>query len=68
MPARSGGLTELFAPGPWRYRAILGLGLATVGLATYWGIFAWGPELVSSVLGSGTTAEAVRLRRVKLIC
>jgi MFS family permease len=29
-----------------------------VGLATYWGIFAWGPELVSSVLGSGTTAEA----------
>ena len=57
-PIEPGGLTELFAPGPWRSRALLGLGLATVGLATYWGIFAWGPELVSSVLVSGTTAEA----------
>ena len=31
----------------------LGLGLATVGLATYWGIFAWSPELVGSILGDG---------------
>jgi MFS family permease len=44
--ARSDGpLRELFGSGPWRSRALLGLGLATIGLATFWGIFAWGPEL-----------------------
>jgi hypothetical protein len=29
----------------------MGLALATVGLATYWGIFAWSPELVGVILG-----------------
>src|SRR5207237_3011232 len=38
-------------------RALLGLGLATVGLATYWGSFAWGPELVASVLGDRASPE-----------
>ena len=46
-----GDLGELWGRGPWRTRALLGLGLATVGLATYWGIFAWSPELVRDVLG-----------------
>ncbi len=46
-----GDLGELWGRGPWRTRAFLGLGLATVGLATYWGIFAWSPELVGEVLG-----------------
>jgi len=46
-----GDLGELFGRGPWRSRALLGLGLATVGLATYWGIFAWTPELVGIILG-----------------
>jgi MFS family permease len=27
-------------------------------LATYWGIFAWGPELAGEVLGPGVSAEA----------
>jgi predicted MFS family arabinose efflux permease len=53
----SGGLAELFGPGPWRTRAILGLGLATVGLATYWGIFAWGPELAARALDESASAE-----------
>jgi MFS family permease len=57
-PLRPAGLAELFGDGPWRSRAFLGLGLAAVGLGTYWGIFAWGPELASSVLGDQTTAEA----------
>jgi MFS family permease len=48
-----GELRELFGPGPWRSRALLGLSLATVGLATFWGIFAWSPELVGLVLGDG---------------
>jgi MFS family permease len=46
-----GNLGELFGCEPWRGRAFVGLGLATIGLATYWGIFAWTPELVGLILG-----------------
>ena len=48
-----GDLRELFGRGPWRSRALLGLGLATVGLATFWGIFAWGKELAVMNAGQG---------------
>jgi MFS family permease len=51
------GLAELFGPGPWRIRALLGLGLATVGLGTYWGAFAWGPELAALVLPADSPPE-----------
>jgi MFS family permease len=54
-----GNLRELFGTQPWRARAILGLALATVGLATYWGIFAWSPELVGLIAGNGAS-QAVR--------
>src|SRR5262249_41801574 len=54
-PARLGDLGELWGSGPWRTRALFGLALATVGLATYWGIFAWSPELVREVLGPGVS-------------
>jgi hypothetical protein len=56
--SRPGGLTELFGRGPWRSRAWLGLGLATVGLGTYWGAFAWGPELAGSVIAEGSPPGA----------
>jgi predicted MFS family arabinose efflux permease len=46
-----GSLAELLGDPRWRGRALIGLGLASVGLATYWGIFAWGPELAREVLG-----------------
>ena len=46
-----GSLAELLGDPRWRFRALLGLALASVGLGTYWGIFAWGPELASLVLG-----------------
>jgi hypothetical protein len=46
-----GDLRELVRGGPWRARAIMGLALGTVGLATFWGIFAWSPELVGLILG-----------------
>jgi MFS family permease len=46
-------LRELFSAGPWRSRACLGMGLATIGLATFWGIFAWSPELAGTILGAG---------------
>ncbi len=48
-----GELGELFGTQPWRSRALLGLGLATIGLATFWGIFAWSPELAGTILGAG---------------
>jgi MFS family permease len=56
VPRALGDLRELFGRSPWRSRAILGLSLATVGLATYWGIFAWSPELVGEVLGDQVSA------------
>ena len=45
-----GDLRELFGVEPWRTRALLGLALATVGLATFWGIFAWSPELIGLIV------------------
>jgi MFS family permease len=57
QPWTAGNLVELFGSGPWRRRALVGLGLATIGLATYWGIFAWAPELVSTILGDHVQPE-----------
>ncbi|AGA25554.1 MFS transporter [Singulisphaera acidiphila] len=57
-PAQAlGSLRELLGDRRWRSRALLGLGLAAVGLATYWGIYAWAPELVADVLGPEVSAE-----------
>lgn len=53
-----GSLRELLSDVRWRPRALLALGLATVGLGTYWGIFAWAPELVGEVLGPSASKEA----------
>ena len=55
-PVVSSRLGELLGDRRWRFRALLGLGLASVGLATYWGIFAWGPELAGMVLGDKVSA------------
>lgn len=52
-----GSLRALLGDRRWRSRALVGLGLAAVGLATYWGIFAWAPELVADVLGPDVSAE-----------
>jgi MFS family permease len=50
-----GSVAELLGDRRWRSRALLGLALASVGLATYWGIFASGPDLVREVLGPGVS-------------
>jgi MFS family permease len=42
---RSGRLRDLFAPG-LAYKTVIGLALATVGLATYWGVFANGRQIL----------------------
>jgi MFS family permease len=54
-PIESGRLAELVGGPIWRTRALLGLGLATVGLATFWGSFAWGPELAAATIGSAAS-------------
>jgi MFS family permease len=41
----------------WRSRALIGFGLAAVGLGTYWGIYAWALELVQEVLGKSDAAS-----------
>lgn len=46
---KMGSLGELLGNRRWRGRALLGLCLASIGLGTYWGIYAWGPELVRDV-------------------
>ena len=57
QPDQPGGLSELLGRPLWRSRALLGLCLAAVGLGTYWGIFAWGPELAARALGAGASDE-----------
>lgn len=58
--AKMGSLRELLGDPRWAGRAFLGLALASVGLGTYWSIYAWGPELVREVLGSGVGDEDQR--------
>ena len=45
-----GSLRELLTKAGLRRNALIGLCLASIGLGTYWGIYAWGPELVRLVL------------------
>jgi MFS family permease len=52
-----GSLRELLGDPRWRPRALIGLTLAAVGLATYWGIYAWAPELVDKILGPSVSPE-----------
>jgi predicted MFS family arabinose efflux permease len=59
---RGGSLVELLGDPRWRFRAWLGLALAAVGLGTYWGIYAWGPELVKEVV-RGQVSDTVAQQR-----
>jgi len=49
-----GSLGALLGDARWRGRALLGLCLASIGLGTYWGIYAWGPELARDVIRTET--------------
>jgi MFS family permease len=57
---KGGSLRELLGVAQWRNRALIGLGLASVGLGTYWAIYAWGPELVREVLQGQVPDEEAR--------
>lgn len=60
LSPRLGSLHELMGDPVWRGRALLGLGLASIGLGTYWSIYVWGPELVHEVLGDSVSPEERR--------
>ncbi len=47
---RMGSLGELFGERQWALRAIPGLGLAAVGLATFWGVTVAGQDLMRELL------------------
>ncbi|CAN5903038.1 MFS transporter [soil metagenome] len=55
-----GSLSELLGDRRWRDRALVGMGLASVGLASYWGILAWAPELVVETLDESLPIEERR--------
>ncbi len=57
---KAGSLSELFGTPQWRNRALIGLGLAAVGLGTYWIVYAWVPELVREVLPDSDSAAQAR--------
>ncbi len=59
---KGGSLVELFRVAQWRNRALIGLGLASVGLGTYWAIYAWVPELAREVLPDGVSEEVAQNR------
>ncbi|HEY5313059.1 MAG TPA: MFS transporter [Pirellulales bacterium] len=50
-----GRVRDLFAPALIR-NTLVGLGLATVGLATYWGVFMYGQKLVRAVAEQSAVA------------
>lgn len=57
---KAGSLAELFGVPQWRNRALIGLGLASVGLGTYWAIYAWVPELGAEAVRAGASQEEAR--------
>ncbi|MHC4404521.1 MAG: MFS transporter [Planctomycetota bacterium] len=59
---KGGSLVELFSVAQWRNRALIGLGLASVGLGTYWAIYAWVPELAREVLGDDVSEQVAQSR------
>jgi MFS family permease len=60
---RMGSLGDLFGEWQWARRAIPGLCLATVGLATFWGITVAGQDLMRELLlRHGTDLETARQR------
>lgn len=54
---RLGSFKELLGTPKWRRRALLGCGLAAVGLATFWGVMVQGRDLIRDVLVRNVIAE-----------
>lgn len=55
---RKGSLRDLFGDPQWRGRAIAGVLLAAVGLATFWGVTVAGQDLAAYIIKRSSTATA----------
>lgn len=56
LGAKLGSFGELFER-RWRRRTLVGLGLAAVGLATFWGVHIYGKDLLKHAVASQVEAE-----------
>jgi MFS family permease len=63
--AAAGRVRDLFAPG-LRRRTLVGVGLATVGLATFWGTHIYGRNVLRDAYAAAT-ADAVLLKRAEML-
>jgi MFS family permease len=63
--ARFGSFKELLTTSPWSRRALLGMGLAAVGLGTFWAVTVAGQDLARELLVRTGTDEAVASERAK---
>jgi MFS family permease len=66
--AQAGSVGELFAPG-LRRRTLVGVGLAAVGLATFWGTHIYGKNVLRDAFAASATgpAGAVLLKRAEML-
>jgi len=60
-----GSFRELLGDRRWRGRALLGMGLATVGLATFWGVTIAGQDLAKSILLRNAVEPAIASQKAK---
>ena len=53
-----GSFRELLLTNPWRFRAVMGMGLAAIGLGTFWAVTISGQDLMQRLLlNNGVTAD-----------
>ncbi len=52
-----GNIVEMFTHPTWRHHALVGAGLAAVGVIGFWGIGTWSPDLLRSVLNPQNLPE-----------
>ncbi len=61
-----GSLMEMFSHPTWRRHALIGAGLAAVGVIGFWGIGTWSPDLLRSVLNPQNLPE-LRMQVERLV-
>jgi MFS family permease len=68
---RAGRIRDLFAAG-LRRRTLVGVGLASVGLATFWGVHVYGKDLLrraaeDAALAAGAAPDAAAIKRAEML-
>ena len=63
--ARRGSFAELLLTSPWNRRALLGMGLAAVGLGMFWAVTIAGQDLAALMLREAGVSDAVAASKAK---